>query len=96
MLVIAIRCPKCKDAVYSRAGHDYRSCTCGSVAIDGGFSGYTRITGFIEGGKTIDVEVKATQRELYDDWNKRIDKFGLIKGENGIQRAIKARRKKKS
>ena len=37
MIVNAIQCPRCGDTIYSRTRHDYRSCSCGSVSIDGGF-----------------------------------------------------------
>jgi len=79
MIVRAVRCKHCKDTIYSRARHDFRFCTCGKVFIDGGFE-YIRIGGDIE-APLIEVEVDATQKELYDDWNSRKDKFGLIKGE---------------
>ena len=35
-------CHVCQDVLYSVYRHDYRSCTCGNVSIDGG-PGYTRI-----------------------------------------------------
>lgn len=86
MKINAIKCLKCGDVIYSRANHDFRFCTCGNCAVDGGFD-YTRIIGDpkrlecteinvdIPGCKT-DAEVK---RKLYDDWNRSIDKYGLIK-----------------
>jgi ribosomal protein L37AE/L43A len=84
MKVNAIKCPKCKDIVYSRAGHDFRECSCGGVFIDGGFD-YVRM-GFeteLKGKvKRLDVEVKATKEELYIDWFDHINKFGLIKDKN--------------
>ena len=33
-----IKCPKCKDTIFSRARNDLHYCTCGSVFIDGGFA----------------------------------------------------------
>ena len=97
MKVIAIKCPKCGDTVFSRAVHDYRGCSCPDdmgVAIDGGFS-YTRISGVIDGGKTFAVKVRATKKQLYEDWNSGKDKFGLIKNENGLKRAVNVIRSKK-
>jgi ribosomal protein L37AE/L43A len=77
MKVIAIKCPNCKDTIFSRATHDFMLCSCGHCHIDGGFN-YTKI-----GGKNIskpfELEVNASKKELYDDWNKGINKFGLIK-----------------
>lgn len=76
MKVTAIKCPKCDDTVYSRARHDMRFCRCGAVSIDGGQDGYIRISGTSE---IIKIDVDVTKAQLYQDWNKRIDKHGLIK-----------------
>jgi len=35
--VNAITCPRCEDTIYSRAHHDFRSCSCGDTFVDGGF-----------------------------------------------------------
>jgi len=32
-----IKCPKCKDVIFSRAKHDLHYCTCGKVFVNGGF-----------------------------------------------------------
>lgn len=79
MKVTAIKCPKCKDTVYSRARHDYRSCTCGSVSIDGGQEDYIRVSG---ANRTFELDLghKISKQDIYDDWNKSIDKLGLVKG----------------
>lgn len=37
-----IRCPTCGDEVYSNSRHDWESCLCGSVFIDGGWD-YQRV-----------------------------------------------------
>jgi len=83
MTIKALRCPLCGDAVYSRARHDMRYCSCKSISADGGFD-YTKISYDTEklGDKQptwIDVTVDATKKELYHDWNTGADKFGLIK-----------------
>ena len=79
MICKAIQCPNCKDVIFSRARHDFRSCSCGSVAIDGGFD-YTRIVPLkrpeVSISKTIAIDVSATRQDLYKDWNEGIDKFG--------------------
>lgn len=84
--VWTITCPGCKTEIYSRARHDYRQCGCPfGTMVDGGFSGYVRY-----GGRDVQVlrqsfrhrYVKATKQELYDDWNKQTNKFGIIKGAN--------------
>ncbi len=72
----AIECPKCGYIMYSRARHDFRYCPCESVFVDGGLE-YIRWGG--EGDiKGHTLELPLTPQELYDDWNKRTDKFGSI------------------
>jgi hypothetical protein len=94
--VSAIQCPKCKDIIYSRAVHDYHGCSCPKgkhgestgVTIDGGFD-YVHV-GWANDIKTspevISIEVDATIQDLYNDWNNRADKFGLIKSTLGVER----------
>ena len=89
MKIKARKCPLCKDLIFSRARHDFRNCSCGAIFVDGGFD-YLRMgftTKAVESFrriKTVDVIVDATKEELYDDWNKKTDKFGLIKkGDDG-------------
>jgi hypothetical protein len=77
VIVSAIKCNKCKDTIYSRARHDFRSCTCGAVAIDGGRD-YTKVSGSEFTSLDLDLG-ELTAAQLYQDWNKRIDKLGLIK-----------------
>lgn len=31
-----IQCAKCKDIIVSEYGHDFKYCSCGEVAVDGG------------------------------------------------------------
>jgi uncharacterized protein (DUF1330 family) len=38
------KCRKCGDVVESKNVHDYRSCTCGAIAVDGG-TDYLKRTG---------------------------------------------------
>lgn len=40
----AARCLLCGDIIESRHTHDYVSCTCGNIAVDGGPS-YIRLAG---------------------------------------------------
>ena len=40
----SIKCNKCGDIIWSAHRHDYKECSCGSVAVDGGTS-YLRRTG---------------------------------------------------
>lgn len=77
--VTAITCPSCKQTIYSRARHDYHSCECGDVFVDGGFD-YLRYGRKDQVPEITKVKVNATKKELYDDWNRSIDKFGIIGG----------------
>lgn len=74
MKVTAIQCNHCKDIVYSRARHDMRWCSCGQSAIDGGRD-YGRVVGDIE---VFELDVGATEEELYNDWNRSRNKLGMI------------------
>lgn len=42
-----IRCKKCGDIIESKSVHDFRSCKCGSAAVDGGHN-YLRRVGNLE------------------------------------------------
>lgn len=78
MTVNAIYCTSCKDTIYSRARHDYRSCSCGKIAIDGGFD-YCKIIGKVTDFESKRIKIKETKFDLYKDWNEGINKYGLIK-----------------
>jgi len=79
MKVNAIKCPKCGDTIYSRSRHDMHWCSCQNVAIDGG-SDYVKLS-FKEGPapEIFKIDVDATPKELYDDWNNGKHKYGTIK-----------------
>ena len=36
ILVNQIRCVKCGDLIESKSRHDFKFCSCGAVAVDGG------------------------------------------------------------
>ena len=75
MKIAAIQCGQCDDIIYSRARHDFRWCNCKHCAIDGGRD-YIKTTGiFIT---YIEVDVNATEQELYNDWNTSANKYGVI------------------
>ena len=78
MKVTTITCPGCKETIYSRARHDMKSCSCNGVFIDGGTE-YTRIGGtLVELANIKQAEITATKQELYDDWNTRGSRYGVI------------------
>lgn len=78
MKILARKCPTCNDIVYSRARHDMRGCSCGDIAVDGGFD-YYKVSWKTAFPSNIEIEVDATRQELFDDWNNNVDKYGLIK-----------------
>lgn len=77
-IVSTIQCPSCNDVIFSRSRHDYRPCSCGSVAIDGGFD-YVRISSKVGIPKVIQKTVNVNKTDLYKDWNYQFDKYGIIK-----------------
>lgn len=42
-----VMCVKCLDIIQSMNRHDFATCTCGAISIDGG-SDYTRCLGYPE------------------------------------------------
>lgn len=77
--VNAIICPSCGDTIYSRARHDFHYCSCGETFIDGGFD-YTHFGGKdLLAIKHVTLEIPTTKQKFYDDWNKQINHYGLIK-----------------
>ena len=46
----AIRCKKCGDIIESKTVHDFKFCSCGSCAVDGGHD-YLRRCGIVRIGK---------------------------------------------
>ena len=80
MEINAIKCKKCGDIIFSRARHDFHSCSCESIYIDGGFD-YCRMAGAPTNIESCKIQLDITKEELFDDWNNGNDKYGLIKGE---------------
>jgi len=84
MKIRAIKHTKCGDTIYSRAGHDFQTCSCPPdeyIFIDGGQNNpYFRVGGNPSEIEHVDLELDLSLSQLYDDWNKRIDKYGIIKG----------------
>ena len=76
--VNAYICPKCGDTIFSRAEHDFRSCSCKEIFVDGGFS-YTRVGYIDKPPEFIKLKLNVTKKELYYDYNNGVDKYGKIK-----------------
>lgn len=91
MKIKAIRCPQCKDVIYSRARHDCRRCGCGFVTIDGGFDYWkvsmkTPLHSAWEDVDTPELDLDVTREELYRDWNEGIDKYGIVREKKGVSK----------
>ena len=88
-IVSALECPRCRVFIFSRARHDYRSCPCGEISVDGGFD-YFKV-GFRGGTlpRVVKKMVPATKQQLFDDWNERIDKFGVIETKHENKKRIR-------
>ena len=56
-----VECLKCGDRIYSASRHDYKTCGCGNISVDGGMS-YLRRVGGVE---YRDISV-AIDNKLYD------------------------------
>lgn len=87
MKVNAIKCKNCNTIIYSRATHDFHWCPCGKCAIDGGFE-YIKITGdrrdweFVEYGVLDNLSDGDAKNVLYNDWNLRENKYGIVALDN--------------
>lgn len=66
----AIRCKKCGEVIESKSVHDFKFCSCGACAVDGGHE-YLRRCGELE-----DWEELAETEETDDDWF-RLTKYSL-------------------
>jgi len=79
MMIHGVVCPNCKDFIYSRTRHDFRTCTCGDTSIDGGQTDYIKLSAKnMKDIQHLTMEIKTTLGKLYDDWNLKLDKLGLI------------------
>ena len=52
-----IKCNKCGEIIESKSTHDYVTCKCGAVAVDGGHD-YLRRCGYIEDWTELSVVKK--------------------------------------
>ncbi len=72
-------CKKCGDSIFSAHRHDYKSCKCGAIAIDGGLD-YQRYVGDFD--SIIDKSMYMTQENLNAikdavEWGKNNNKNSL-------------------
>lgn len=82
MEVHGLKCTLCGDTIYSRAGHDFRFCTCGNIFVDGGQEDHGRHGYHVaDSYEPAHLTVKnITKKDLFHDWNNRTDKYGLVHG----------------
>lgn len=92
MKVKGIKCPYCKEIIYSRARHDFRRCSCRKIFVDGGRE-YLKYGGEeLENIEIYEIELEVENKELIKDWNNFKKKYGCIKPYK--QRLIKNKIKK--
>lgn len=51
-----VRCLKCGDEPYSANRHDFKSCKCGAISVDGGLD-YLRRVGDIHGYEDLSIQL---------------------------------------
>lgn len=78
MKILTAKCPDCGDQIYSRCNHDFRTCECGRMCVDAG-PGVGRLM-HKEIDKVVieEVEVDATLKEIYADWNYNKNQYGVV------------------
>jgi len=56
----AIKCKKCGDVIESTYRHDFVTCSCGAISVDGGYDYLRRagdLDGYIEMSESEEVEI---------------------------------------
>lgn len=79
IIVNRIQCLNCKDIITSRYRHDYVSCKCRNVAVDGGYS-YLKRTG--EEYKEMSITGPTPfekVREVFERWNVKTGEWVSLK-----------------
>ena len=68
--VNAIECQKCKEVIWSTHQHDFRYCSCGKIAVDGGQE-YTKVVGDRKNWefRAINVNNKVFKRGTFKNTN---------------------------
>ena len=78
MIITAHKCKFCEDILFSRAQHDYRTCSCGKLAVNGGLASLRTISRNHYPEK-VELDLEVTEEELFADWNSRKDEFGWVR-----------------
>ena len=74
IILNAVYCIKCKEVVESTHRHDFRYCSCGAVAVDGG-KAYLRRVGDIYG--CVDVSLYEGKEDVLNEYRK-VGKAALL------------------
>lgn len=51
------RCKRCNDTPYSANRHDYQSCQCGAIGVDGGMDYMRRVAGDLNNIEDISITI---------------------------------------
>jgi len=86
--ICAAQCPKCLDLIISGSQHDYHSCSCNEIAIDGGLA-YTRLAYKVEPPTVVHIILDGlTNKDIYDEWNyRKPKKYRLIKSKERVYKS---------
>jgi len=88
--ITVLQCPECHTWIFSRTNHDWRSCPCGLLFVDGGRQ-YLRFGLLKQVGEDFDYSSIKSKvllfnveivKKFYPDWNYRRDQYGYIKDED--------------
>jgi hypothetical protein len=95
--VTGVVCPACDAFIFSRARHDFHGCPCGACHVNGGFD-YLRVgwqSDRVSPPRQEVRKIEATKKQLYDDWNRNKDKWGVIPGKTPTERLAASRDEEK-
>jgi hypothetical protein len=88
LAVQGLQCPNCLEVIYSRNRHDYHSCQCGEISVDGGFD-YLRSSWLVKTPIRVLVKAKGTMEELHQSYVDGDRKFGWIAASNAEKHILK-------
>jgi hypothetical protein len=77
------KCPTCGWQIFARTDSDSRTCDCGGITVSGR-TGAVKVTWdpkLVDPSKVIvvEIETKADNKKLYDDWTSGRNRYGRIK-----------------
>ena len=78
-----IQCTTCNDIIYSAHRHDFKSCKCGAVSVDGGVDYLRRV-----GSTWIDLSITMDEKVINDCITEVHESILKGKNERGIAYAV--------